>query len=748
MSHRRIIGRLFAFAISLVAFVEADQACGAEPITLRGHRAAVADLEFAPDGASLASISRDGETVLWDLKARTARRASGIARDLSPGERYLCYTNESPPTLLAGCNSHGMVIDPASAKSIAEWGDRAKVNANEIVYAGGRHVVIRETVFEPGNPSPVFSIADGRGTETSAVSPDGKRWCTNSRIPAGDGKRVQILDAATGEVQCDLKTFTSNVLNVAWTDSSHVLVLLDGGSYGGSLMLWDVSGAGKLLAKIDLAGGGRLAVSADGRFAAVALREPKVALLSIGPKQLKVERTVDATLNSFASSNFQLSRDGQRLLTGAPSDPRQQLVVFDTASGSVLLTKSHRTDGHQPELSPDGQWVAQGHADGTISLIPVGSADAQKADGRLTQILDLPLEQPIPTDLRPGAPKMPEGLRNLYRPFLGAIEVAASGEAFVLQQEKRFSFATTKPAPKHLPVWKASSLSLGLAELPTWALLNDGTFLVEGEIVGYYEVPRFFSGLVNPATGEFVLQKNFRSVGITAMRASPDGSQIAVRGAEWSFENGERVEAPAKLILLDSATGKVVRTLAEGLESATPCRLAFSNTGKRLAVLERWKLRVFETESGDELPLAGDWRSTLFWFLNEGKVLARQEGNGEIVGVDLDTQGEAVRWNPKNGQNGTPTAVAISGDGKIAAVGGSTGDLTLRDPRSGAVLHRAKPFELAVGAVGFSPDGSLLAAADADRRLIVWKVGDAKAVAVEEPGSKGGEITLAAPSAP
>jgi WD40 repeat protein len=258
-------------------------------------------------------------------------------------------------------------------------------------------------------------------------------------------------------------------------------------------------------------------------------------------------------------------------------------------------------------------------------------------------------------------------------------------------------------------------------------LLPDKTFLVEGTIVGNEKIPNFVSGRVNLATGQFQLQPQNRALQFTAMQPSPEGKVMAVRACEWTFERVTRRRLPGSLMLLDMQTGKTLRTLATGLESDAPCSMVFSSSGQRLAVLENWKLRVFETTSGDELPLAGEWKSERFWFLDEGRILARQESNGSIVGVNLDMQAEAFRWKPSEGQTGQVTAVELSLDGKLAAVGGKTGDLTLRNPRTGAVLHRIKPFELPIGGLGFSPDGSVLAAADEQRRLIAWKIGSLEA---------------------
>lgn len=706
-------GLIFAGLVSLT--------CAAEPTTLVGHKSRVADVEFSPDGKWLASLAENGETIVWNLEAQTGRRGPLVGRSLAPGGTWLQFTHETPPLLMAGCNVCGALVNPATAQAVSTWGDpQSKLGHAALIYAGGRRYAMRKTVLEVGRADALYAIGD-RDPPLTAVSPDGTRWLTNRNMGVGNNTQVQVLDSAVGRVLCDLKSFTSAVKGVAWAGDGRVLTLIDGGSYGGSLMLWDVSGAGKLLAKADVPGGWRLAASADGNVAAVALRDNKVAVLDVGPKQLQPRATLNAGLWSETDPTFSLSHDGGRLLAASPSDNRWQLVVLDTRTGKELVVHRRQYEDGLPELSPQGDRVAIGHADGSISLLPVSVEQSGAGGGPLTQLVDLPLDHP-------SAPGMPEGIRNLYRPYSdGKIALSTSGEVIAVgawQPDQAASVASTQPGGKHLPVWETTSTGPFRKTLPAWAMLADGTFLVEGTIVGQEKIPNFVSGRINPATGQFQIRQQHRPLQFTAMQPSPDGKWMAVRAAEWTFENNQRKQQPASLLLLDLQTGQTVRTLATSLETGTPCVLVFSQTGKRLAVLERWKLRVFDTDTGDEVPLAGEWRSTRFWFLDDGRILARRESNGSVVGVDLDTQAEAFRWNPAEGQTGTASAVQLSPDGKLAAVGGQRGDLTIRHPRTGAVLHRLQPFEIPVAAIGFSPDGTTLAAADEQRRLIAWKLGE------------------------
>ena len=92
-------------------------------------------------------------------------------------------------------------------------------------------------------------------------------------------------------------------------------------------------------------------------------------------------------------------------------------------------------------------------------------------------------------------------------------------------------------------------------------------------------------------------------------------------------------------------------------------------------------------------------------------------------GIDLETNEDAFVWSPEDKEAGEPSAIEFSQDGKYALCGSSTGEITLRDSHTGAVLLRQAAFDGAIGAVGISRDSTQIAAANAERTLRVWKLG-------------------------
>lgn len=300
----------FLTIVSAVGFCWANDDRSQTKI-LRGHQKSVADIEFSSDGTLLASISTDGETIIWNVASGLPQRAPSLARSVPAGEEYLKFTTEAESMLMAGGNPQGLVIDPRTLQVVSEWGDRTKLNVYPLIYAGGRRLVLRPAVKTAGDDATLFTVMD-RDPKLLAISPDGTRLLTDYLLANSNYRQVQVLDATTGKVQCDLKAFTSNIEGIAWVDQNRVLTLVDGGAKGNSLMLWDVSGLGKLLAKVNTPphanppGTQRLTASADGQFAAAALKEGKVVIVEIGAEQLTRKRTLNAALYSVDAPTFSL----------------------------------------------------------------------------------------------------------------------------------------------------------------------------------------------------------------------------------------------------------------------------------------------------------------------------------------------------------------------------------------------------------------------------------------------------------
>src|SRR5262249_24083805 len=75
-------------------------------------------------------------------------------------------------------------------------------------------------------------------------------------------------------------------------------------------------------------------------------------------------------------------------------------------------------------------------------------------------------------------------------------------------------------------------------------------------------------------------------------------------------------------------------------------------------------------------------------------------------------------------------SLVYSRDGRYLAVARHDGQIHVWDPNRGQILHRLKDHERACWQVAFSPDSHTLASGGEDRKLRLWDMGSGKAVHV------------------
>jgi WD40 repeat protein len=196
---------------------------------------------------------------------------------------------------------------------------------------------------------------------------------------------------------------------------------------------------------------------------------------------------------------------------------------------------------------------------------------------------------------------------------------------------------------------------------------------------------------------------------IYAVRFSPGGGMLASAGGDGSVQ------------LWDVETRRRLRVLAGSGEWVTS--LAFNRDGSLLASGSRDRtIRLWDPESGAALgTLEGehkDWVTDLA-FDPLSPTLASAGLDGTVVFWDLTRQRIRERL---EGLSGPLTAVAYSPDGRILAVGGLDGSLTLRDAATLSPLAWPLTGQASfLRSLAFSPDSRTLASGSGSK-VVLWNV--------------------------
>ena len=225
---------------------------------------------------------------------------------------------------------------------------------------------------------------------------------------------------------------------------------------------------------------------------------------------------------------------------------------------------------------------------------------------------------------------------------------------------------------------------------------------------------------------------------------SPNGTKLASVGADntmifngdhgISFSSGR---SDHLIRLTDVGTGRELATLPYG---KGPDDLTFSPDGKTVAFSGVGEIRLWNTETGDELPIPlADLKTDVFdrprvtalAFSPDGARLVSGTYQGKIQMWDVVTGGALAAFEEPTAQKnlGMIAALAFSPDGTLLAVGTHT-QLHLWDVNTGhklfsvsAVYKRGRvTFHNYPKPLVFSPDGAILVNGTSNGTILVWDV--------------------------
>jgi WD40 repeat protein len=227
------------------------------------------------------------------------------------------------------------------------------------------------------------------------------------------------------------------------------------------------------------------------------------------------------------------------------------------------------------------------------------------------------------------------------------------------------------------------------------------------------EAGRFW--LWDLATGDPLAEPERHEGALSGITYSPDGALIATASEDHTVRLWDAKTGAAKAVLT-SPQGAV-----NALEFAGGGELIYSAGAD--ARLIRWRHRQDAVD--DALgPIGG--KVNAFDVAEGGKHAVTGDETGRVWMWDLSARARMQALDRRT--YASVTAVALSPDGKLLAIGGSERVVLVLRTESGSEVARLSPDVVSHLAVRFSPDGALLATASDDGRARLWDTGTWKQI--------------------
>jgi WD40 repeat protein len=306
-----------------------------EEIVRDGHKSAAKRVAFSPDGRLLATSGMDGQVIIWDFARRERVETIGVHADMAGA---LAFSPDGK-WLVTGGDSHRLIV-----WDTAQWRK------------------IREFHFQQGNV-PVASFSPDGSLLAASISHDSftllwrpSDWAEVGRIPAAAGMAENLL-------------FTPDGRRLIFGDSA-----------------WDVA-TGKRVGPL-LNGewvSNRGALSPDGALLVSVGSGGMVNFIDPARGRLLSRQRA----HNFFSRGAAFSPDGRLVATGS-----SDIVLWDTATRTLLARLEHTDNVWGMSFSPDGRWLVSTHGDGAILLWDVAerrrAADFSGHSGPVRKVIFSP----------------------------------------------------------------------------------------------------------------------------------------------------------------------------------------------------------------------------------------------------------------------------------------------------------------------------------------------------------------------
>ncbi len=500
-------------------------------LTLREHKDWVVSTDFSSDGKYLASIEKDGTTILWNAKSgEEIRRFPGSTK---PGDAFgtqrLAFSKDGTRLAIADSNfikiwdvTSGDLISTLTGHEHDVWAVAFSPDGRRLASGGFNDGRVR--IWDISTGEALILEGHTAAIEGLAFHPNGEWLAT-----ASDDFTMKIWDTATGELLRDVADFQDIVASVAFSPDG---TRLAAASAGVEIRVWDA-----------------ITVEGDEIFRI----EENVGLVTFSPDGTQIAAASGSNVKIWDANTAEESR----MLIGHTG---WVLDVVFSPDGRQLATTSFDGTAKVWSITPGQETVAvsgQGIGFAHVAFSPDGTEFATDGvDGSATI-----------WDANTGASKQTY-LEHTGRVF--AIAFSAKGKLFA-----------TAGVDGTINIWDTSTgqkLHVLMAHQEGVRDVNfslDATMIATG---GFDGTAKIWDTETGNKIHEFPIKDSF----ILGVAFSPDGSRLATSSTD---ANGR---------IWDTKTGKLLFTLAghsdplpdiayspDGTKVATQARMGLLSSGTR-----------------------------------------------------------------------------------------------------------------------------------------------------------------------